>query len=131
VTLVVDASVAVPAALTGRWPVALEGEELVAPTLLWSETTAALRELEWRREVSPPTAKDAIAWLATAAIRWHASRELIVAAHDLARALGWAKTYDAEYVVLAQILRAPLVTADARLQATARRFITVRGPDER
>jgi predicted nucleic acid-binding protein len=38
-----------------------------------------------------------------------------MAAWQLADGLGWAKTYDAEYVALAKILGCRLVTLDMRL----------------
>ncbi len=51
-------------------------------------------------------------------------------AWDLANELGWAKTYDAEYVALAGLLKCRLVTLDARLRRGAVRLGYVVGPDE-
>jgi predicted nucleic acid-binding protein len=36
--------------------------------------------------------------------------------------LGWAKTYDAEYIALAQLLRCRLVTRDERLRRGTERL---------
>jgi predicted nucleic acid-binding protein len=44
--------------------------------------------------------------------------------------LGWAKTYDAEYVALARLLGCRLVTLDARLRRGADRLGFVISPDE-
>jgi predicted nucleic acid-binding protein len=52
------------------------------------------------------------------------------AAWRLAEDLGWAKTYDAEYVALAQRLDSPLASIDARLRRGAGHVVRVRGPSE-
>ena len=49
-------------------------------------------------------------------------------AWEVADALGWAKTYDAEYVALAQHLDCPLLTIDARLARGAGRVVSIVGP---
>ena len=46
------------------------------------------------------------------------SRELVKRATAIAIELGWAKTYDAEYLALAERLQARLLTEDARLRST-------------
>jgi predicted nucleic acid-binding protein len=130
VILVVDATVVVHAALAGTWTAAFQAATLSAPTLVASEVAAATRQLEYRNEISADQARSAIDWFVRATVDLHPSRDLMRDALELARKLGWAKTYDAEYVVLARRLGCTLVTADARLRATAASVIRVVGPTE-
>jgi predicted nucleic acid-binding protein len=51
-------------------------------------------------------------------------------AWQVADELAWAKTYDAEYVGLARLLRCRLVTLDARLRRGADRLGFVVAPHE-
>jgi predicted nucleic acid-binding protein len=83
--------------------------------LLWSEAAAGLRQLEWRGEVAADIVQDALRWLEAVPIKPTYSSSLILEARQLAAQLGWAKSYDAEYVVLARRLGVPLVTIDVRL----------------
>jgi predicted nucleic acid-binding protein len=55
---------------------------------------------------------------------------LTAAAFGLADELGWAKTYDAEYVALARILACRLVTLDGRLRRGTARLGFVVTPRE-
>ena len=48
----------------------------------------------------------------------------------MADELGWAKTYDAEYVALARLLNCRLVTLDARLRRGAARLSLLVAPHE-
>ena len=59
-----------------------------------------------------------------------APRALYVEAWRVASQLGWAKTYDAEYVALARLLRCRLLTRDDRLRRGAGRLVRVIGPLE-
>lgn len=51
-------------------------------------------------------------------------------AWDLADRLGWASTYDAEYLALTQLQADALVTLDAELARGARRIVAVASIDE-
>lgn len=46
----------------------------------------------------------------------------------MALSLGWAKTYDAEYVALARLSHEPLLTIDARLARRVGDLVEVRTP---
>ena len=48
----------------------------------------------------------------------------------MARQLGWAKTFDAEYVALALLVQGRLLTRDRRLRRGASRLVIVVGPEE-
>jgi predicted nucleic acid-binding protein len=124
VVVVVDASVAIEVCLADALG-PLEGHELVAPPLLASEVTSALSEMAYRSEVPAREARNAVAVLASLNIRYQHPSDLNERAWDLARSLGWAKTYDAEYVALAQILDAPLATIDERLRRAVKDLISV------
>jgi predicted nucleic acid-binding protein len=130
VKLVIDASVAAPAAISGRWPEPFAGHELIAPSLLWSEATAAIRQQEYRKEIAADLATRAIRWLEATPIDAYASATLIAAAQQLARRMGWAKSYDAEYVVLAQRQDAALLSLDARLVRSVSRLVRVVAPGD-
>ena len=128
--LVVDATVALSACAVEDGFDVLAGHELVAPPLLWSEARSALHELVWRREVDVRDADVTRHRLEHAPIARRSPARLGQEAWRVATELGWAKTYDAEYVALALLLGARVVTLDARLRRGADRLAIVVGPQE-
>ena len=129
-TRVIDASAALYLLASTRGLEPFTTFELAAPALLWSEVTSVLNEMRRRGEVSPRLAQTAFDRLLAAAIDRHADDDLYRDARDVAKTLGWAKTYDAEYVALARTLEVDLMSRDDRLRRGAARMITVITPDE-
>jgi predicted nucleic acid-binding protein len=113
--LVVDASVAVAACHTPVGFASLRGHELVAPQLMLIEASSVLHEMSWREEITKLRAKTMLGRLLKAPVKIRRPAGLIESAWRVADELGWAKTYDAQYVALAQILDCRLVSVDERL----------------
>lgn len=128
--LVVDASVALGACAVADGFGELGGHELFAPALMWSEALSALHEQLWRGHVDGEDAEGVRARLDRAPVAARAPRRLRAEAWRIAEELGWAKTYDAEYVGLASLLGCRVVTVDGRLRRGADRLGLVVLPDE-
>lgn len=133
--LVCDSSLAVELALdrVGEEATAtLGGEELVAPPLLWSEVPSVLHELAFREEISETLGDRALQRFTAGklAIKEQRPDGLASEAWRIATELGWAKTYDAEYLATARLLDCRLVTLDMRLRRGAERLDLVVTPAE-
>jgi predicted nucleic acid-binding protein len=89
---------------------------------------SVLHELRWRREISDDLTSRAFAAVQAAPIRRRAPQQLYREAWRIADDLGLARTYDAEYVALARILRCRLITVDDRLRRGAGRLVDIVGP---
>ncbi len=128
--LVLDASAAVYVASSEAGFLQLREHRLYGPPLLWSESTSALHQTVWRGAISAALAGQALTAFLGAPIERTMPDDLMERAWRIADELGWAKTYDAEYVALAQIIGAPLLTRDARMRRGASRLIKAIGPME-
>lgn len=126
----VDAAVVITGCLSETGLEPLAKEQLVAPYLMWSEATSVLHELRWRKEISSELATTALDRLAEADISPRRPKGLTDEAWRIADLLGWAKTYDAEYLALARLLRCRLLTTDAKLKRAGARVLSVIGPTE-
>lgn len=129
-TLVIDASAALYLLASDRGIEPFATFDLVSPALLWSEVTSVLSEMRWRGELSSALAQTAFDRLLASPIDRRADDRLYRDAREVARTLGWAKTYDAEYVALARALEVDIMSRDERLRRGATRLITVVTPDE-
>jgi predicted nucleic acid-binding protein len=101
--------------LAGAGTQAADGHELLAPTLLRSQTLSALHEAVHRGELLPGVALERLTRIQTMRIRLLGDAVLRRRAWELADQLGWAETYDAEYVALTQLQADALVTLDPAL----------------
>ena len=101
-----------------------------APVLMWSESTSTIRERWFRGDYDEQVAAELLDALLAADVDRFDSNELYRRATDISIRLGWPKVYDAQYVALASMLDAPLVTVDHRLRRGASRLVTVLTPDE-
>jgi predicted nucleic acid-binding protein len=128
--LVLDASVAIPASGSPDGFDVFGDDELFAPPLMWSEARSTIHEALWRGEVSRTYALRTVARLESGPIRARSHRKLGQVAWKLSDELGWAKTYDAEYLALAVHLDCRFVTLDARLRRGADRLGFVIDPRE-
>jgi predicted nucleic acid-binding protein len=127
--LVVDASAAFTLALLRSVPPGMGDFDCVAPPLMWSEALSSLAEAVFRGELPPPALEEALQRLESLPIKPTAAdsahRQLSL---EIARSLGWAKTYDAEYLAVARALGCALLTVDARLMRGAGHLVEILGP---
>ncbi len=127
--LVIDASAALHVALSDESTAELEGYDLVAPTLFLSERTSSLASAAVRGAIPQELVFEAFDRLEAISVRiMETDATHRRAALALARSLGWAKTYDAEYVVLAQRLACPILTTDTRLARGAAHIVEMLDP---
>ncbi|HEY2543836.1 MAG TPA: type II toxin-antitoxin system VapC family toxin [Gaiellaceae bacterium] len=89
---------------------------LLAPTLLRSQALSAMHEAVHRGELAADVARERLAYVSQMKMRLLGDAVLRRRAWEVADELGWAETYTAEYVALAQVQRSTLVTLDARLR---------------
>jgi predicted nucleic acid-binding protein len=112
--LVIDASAALHIALADRPTPELEAYLLHAPALFLSERTSSLASAAWRVGIPAADLREALRRLEAMPVQIiENTAEHRREALELAQRLGWAKTYDAEYVVIARglVVRSRRTTA--------------------
>jgi predicted nucleic acid-binding protein len=110
---VVDAGVVLHLAEAGT--MASSEHELLAPTLLRSQVLSAMHEAVHRGELEADEARERLAYVNRMPIRLLGDAVLRRRAWELADRLGWAETFDAEYLALTQLQADAFVTLDAEL----------------
>lgn len=88
---------------------------LLAPTLLRSQTLSELHEEVHAGKLDPAAARALLARIWAMPIRLLGDAVLRRNAWEIAEQLGWAETYDAEYVALTKLQADAFVTLDASL----------------
>ena len=91
------------------------GHQVLAPTLIRSQTLSLLHESVHRGELDADTARDRLARVGRMRMRLLGDAVLRRQAWKVADELGWASTYDAEYVALTQLQADAFVTLDDAL----------------
>ena len=104
--------------------------KLLAPTLLRSQTLSDLHEAVQRGELPPDVARERLTRVGRMKIRLLGDAVLRRRAWELADQLGWASTYDAEYVALTQLQADAFVTLDAELARSIQRIVPVASIDD-
>jgi predicted nucleic acid-binding protein len=111
---VIDAGVALHLASEGTIKIPTK-HELLAPTLLRSQTLSRLHEAVQGGKLADDVARDHLALIQQLPVRLLGDAVLRRRAWEVATQLGWSDTYDAEYVALTQLQADAFVTLDARL----------------
>src|ERR687895_285022 len=89
--------------------------ELLAPTLLRSQTLSALHEAVHRGEIPADVAREQLGRIGRIRIRLLGDAVLRRRAWEVADQLKWESTYAAEYVALTQLQADAFITLDAKL----------------
>jgi indolepyruvate ferredoxin oxidoreductase alpha subunit len=89
--------------------------KLLAPTLVRSQALAALYEASRRGEISAAEGLERVRRMNSLKVRFLGDKSLQQKAWRVADQLGWATTYDAEFVALTQLQADVFVTSDRDL----------------
>src|SRR5215469_13819733 len=105
---------------------AIRGEhQILAPTLLRSQTLSLLYQAVRRGEMTRKEAERRLNYVRALRIRLLGDRVLQNVAWTAAVLLGWPDTFNAEYVALTQLHADALITLDRHLAHAVRDLVTV------
>jgi len=97
--------------------------KLLCPTLMRSQTLSLLHEAVQRGELTAEVARDRLEQIWKMPIRLLGDAVLRRLAWDYADRLGWASTYDAEYLALTRLQGDFFVTLDKDLARQAAKLV--------
>jgi predicted nucleic acid-binding protein len=103
--------------------------ELLAPTLLRSQTLSALHEAVQRGHLPADVARERLAGVGRLPIRLLGDAVLRRRAWEVADQLGWASTYNAEYVALTLLQADAFVTLDKDLARSVKGIVATASID--
>jgi predicted nucleic acid-binding protein len=103
---------------------------LLAPTLLRSQVLSLLYQAVQRGELTKKDADQRLNHLRGLRLRLLGDRVLQNVAWRIAAELGWADTFDAEYLALTQLQADAFVTLDRRLARAVSAIVTVAAIEE-
>src|SRR5918997_3295158 len=104
--------------------------ELLAPTLLRSQTLSLLHEAAQRGEIPAAVARERLAQVGKVKIRLLGDAVMRRRAWEIADRLGWWETYGAEYVALTQLQADALVTTNQDFARALDGVVTVASVDD-
>lgn len=101
------------------------GHQLLAPALLRSQVLSLLYQAARRGEITRKEAERQLEYVRGLRMRLLGDRVLRNVAWKAAVLLGWAETFDAEYVALTQLHADALITLDRQLAHAVKELVTV------
>jgi predicted nucleic acid-binding protein len=104
--------------------------ELLAPTLLRSQTLSLVHEAVHRGEIPADVGRDRLNLIGQIKIRYLGDAVLRRNAWDLAEKLGRPSTYKTEYLALTRLQGDALVTLDPELARLAENVVPVAGIED-
>lgn len=125
---VIDAGAALHLATTGSK--IASGHKLLAPTLLRSQTLSLMHEAVQGGQIPAAVARERLARVARIPIRLLGDAVLRRRAWEVADRLGWASTYDAEYIALTLLQADAFVTMNAKLAGSVQGVVATASIDE-
>ena len=105
--------------------------ELLAPTLLRSQTLTALHEAVHRGELPDEEARDLLTRVGPPGLKIRLLGDAVLrrVAWEIADQLGWASTYDAEYLALTRLQGDAFITLDRVLAKHAEGIVPLASLD--
>jgi indolepyruvate ferredoxin oxidoreductase alpha subunit len=102
---------------------------LLAPTLVRSQALSALYEAASRGQISSAEGIERVTRINSMRVRFLGDKVLQRTAWEVAEELGWATTYDAEFVALTQLQADAFVTSDGDLTRAVSGLVETATPD--